>query len=105
VQSSFNGASLYKEELGLQKDSGLPENTSHDSSEDWKLGGTNAAPFFVAAFIGCPLALPINYWFGRRGGICAAALLIFVSSLAAAFAKTWYHLLGIRTLNGIGMSA
>ncbi|KAM0254516.1 hypothetical protein ACHAQJ_006736 [Trichoderma viride] len=98
VQSSFNGAGLYREEWGLH------EHASHDSSENWKFGATNAAPFFVAAFIGCPLALPINYWFGRRGGICVAALLIFASSLGAAFAKTWYQLLGIRILNGIGMS-
>ncbi|KAL7782515.1 MFS general substrate transporter [Trichoderma ceciliae] len=102
VQSSFNGASLYREEWGLQgqnSHAGLKA----DSSDNWKLGATNAAPFFVAALIGCPLALPINYWFGRRGGICVAALLIFASSLGAAFAKTWYHLLGIRILNGIGM--
>ncbi|EGR48913.1 uncharacterized protein TRIREDRAFT_26160, partial [Trichoderma reesei QM6a] len=99
VQSSFNGASLYREEWGLRRDLG-PDDTSADN---WKLGAANAAPFFFAALIGCPLALPINYWFGRRGGICVAALLIFASSLGAAYARTWYHLLGIRAINGVGM--
>ncbi|KAL7813184.1 MFS general substrate transporter [Trichoderma aethiopicum] len=99
VQSSFNGASLYREEWGLRRDLG-PNDTSADN---WKLGAANAAPFFFAALIGCPLALPINYWFGRRGGICVAALLIFASSLGAAYARTWYHLVGIRAINGVGM--
>jgi MFS family permease len=75
-----------------------------DSAVNWKFGAVNAIPFFVAAVIGCPLALPINYWFGRRGGICAAAMLIFASSVAAAFSISWYSLLGVRVFNGIGTS-
>ncbi|KAL7951280.1 MFS general substrate transporter [Trichoderma barbatum] len=97
VQSSFNGASLYREEWGLK------EHLKPSSSDNWKLGAANAAPFFVAALIGCPLSLPISYWYGRRGGICVAAFLIFASSIGAAFAKTWYQQLGVRTINGIGM--
>lgn len=98
VQSSFNGASLYKEEWGLH------EHIKPSSSDNWKFGATNAVPFFVAALVGCPLSLPINYWFGRRGGICVAAFLILAGSIGAAFAKTWYQLFGIRIVNGIGMS-
>ncbi|PKK45095.1 hypothetical protein CI102_9433 [Trichoderma harzianum] len=97
VQSSFNGASLYKEEWGLH------EHIKPSSSDNWKFGATNAVPFFVAALVGCPLSLPINYWFGRRGGICVAAFLILAGSVGAAFAKTWYQLFGIRIINGIGM--
>ncbi|KAL6813857.1 MFS general substrate transporter [Trichoderma sp. SZMC 28015] len=97
VQSSFNGASLYKEEWGLH------EHIKPSSSDNWKFGATNAIPFFVAALVGCPLSLPINYWFGRRGGICVAAFLILAGSIGAAFAKTWYQLFGIRIVNGIGM--
>ncbi|KAK4074068.1 hypothetical protein Trihar35433_3542 [Trichoderma harzianum] len=97
VQSSFNGASLYKEEWGLH------EHIKPSSSDNWKFGATNAVPFFVAALVGCPLSLPINYWFGRRGGICVAAFLILAGSIGAAFAKTWYQLFGIRIINGIGM--
>lgn len=96
VQSSFNGAGLYREEWGLE------EHVRVGSSVNWKFGAVNSIPFFVAAVIGCPLALPINYWFGRRGGICAAAMLIFASSIAAAFSTSWYSLLGIRVFNGIG---
>ncbi|KAL7923269.1 sugar transporter domain-containing protein [Trichoderma austrokoningii] len=97
VQSSFNGGGLYRNQWGLD------DHASIDSSANWKFGAVNAIPFFVAAFIGCPLALPINYWFGRRGGICVAAMLIFASSVAAAFSITWYSLLGVRVFNGIGM--
>ncbi|KAL7932499.1 MFS general substrate transporter [Trichoderma chlorosporum] len=97
VQSSFNGASLYREEWGLQR------HLEPSGADNWKFGATNAVPFFVAALIGCPLSLPINYWYGRRGGICVAAFLIFASSLGAAFARTWYQLLGIRVFSGIGM--
>ncbi|OPB36848.1 hypothetical protein A0O28_0059280 [Trichoderma guizhouense] len=97
VQSSFNGASLYKEEWGLH------EHIKPSSRDNWKFGATNAVPFFVAALVGCPLSLPINYWFGRRGGICVAAFLILAGSIGAAFAKTWYQLFGIRIVNGIGM--
>ncbi|PON22028.1 hypothetical protein TGAM01_v209098 [Trichoderma gamsii] len=97
VQSSFNGAGLYRQEWGLE------EHVRIGSTVNWKFGAVNAVPFFVAACIGCPLALPINYWFGRRGGICAAAMLIFASSIAAAFSVSWYCLLGVRVFNGIGM--
>ncbi|KAL6898860.1 MFS general substrate transporter [Trichoderma evansii] len=97
VQSSFNGAGLYRDQWGLK------EQVKIGSSENWIFGAVNATPFFVAAVIGCPLALPINYWFGRRGGICAAAMLIFASSVAAAFSISWYSLLGVRVFNGIGM--
>ena len=94
VQSSFNGASFYRNHWGLDGD---------DSDVTWRLGGTNAAAWFAAALLGCPLSLPINYYFGRRGGLIAAALLIFVSSVAAVFAHSWGVLLGIRIINGLGM--
>ncbi|KAK5995691.1 Putative polyol transporter 2-like protein [Cladobotryum mycophilum] len=102
VQSSFNGAAVYKEQWGLHADTN--NGTTHDPSpDDWRLGAANASPWFAAALIGCPLALPINYWFGRRGGMCIAAFLIFSSSVGAIFATKWYHLVGIRVVNGLGM--
>ncbi|KAH8174787.1 sugar transporter domain-containing protein [Sarocladium implicatum] len=99
VQSSFNGATLYKAQWGLE------DNTTEASagSDEWQLGATNASPWFFAAILGCPLALPINYYYGRRGGLAVAAFLIFVSSLAAVWADTWPKLFGIRIINGIGM--
>jgi MFS family permease len=98
VQSSFNGATLYKAQWGLN------ENTSEEAaaSDEWQLGATNASPWFFAAAVGCPLALPINYWYGRRGGLAIAAFFIFASSLASVWADTWQKLFGIRIINGIG---
>lgn len=93
VQSSFNGASLYREEWGLKGD---------DDSVTWKLGGANSSAWFAAALLGCPLSLPINYWFGRRGGLIVASSLIFASSIAAIFANSWVELCCIRVINGIG---
>ncbi|KAG9250536.1 sugar transporter [Emericellopsis atlantica] len=91
VQSSFNGASFYSEEWGLTEDS------------TWKLGGTNAAAWFAAALVGCPLSLPINYYYGRRGGLIVASVFLFTSSVAAIFAESWTALLCIRIINGLGM--
>lgn len=105
VQSSFNGASLFKDEWGLNEDTETtdPTGTRHTiSGDDWRLGAANGSPWFFAALVGCPLSLPINYWFGRRGGMAFAAVLIFCSSLGAVFARTWMQLFCVRIVNGIG---
>lgn len=83
---------------------GLTPNTepSRITPDDWKLGAANASPFLFAALVGCPLSLPINYWFGRRGGIGVAAFLILCSSIGAIFARSWTQMFGIRVVNGIG---
>ncbi|KAG5920758.1 hypothetical protein E4U42_006080 [Claviceps africana] len=99
VQSSFNGASMYKSEFGLTGQS-VPNTVTLD---DWKLGAANASPWIFGALIGCPLSLPINYWFGRKGGISVAAFMILCSSVAAIFATSWTALFGIRIVNGLGM--
>lgn len=93
VQSSFNGANFYKHEWGL--------NSTTD--EDWGLGAANASPWFFGAIVGCPSAIPINYWYGRRGGIIIAAVLIFCSSVGAIYATSWKQLVAIRAVNGIGV--
>ncbi|KAF9880292.1 hypothetical protein CkaCkLH20_02246 [Colletotrichum karsti] len=92
VQASINAGSIFATVLDLPP-----------STQEWRLGGMNAAPYLAAAVLGAPLSLPLNYWMGRRGAIAVAACLIFASSLASAFAKTWYQLLGIRIVNGVGM--
>ncbi|KAG5985177.1 hypothetical protein E4U55_000813 [Claviceps digitariae] len=99
VQSSFNGASMYKNQFGLIGES-VPNTVGVD---DWKLGAANASPWIFAALIGCPLSLPINYWFGRKGAIGIAAFMILCSSTAAIFATSWTALFGIRIVNGVGM--
>ncbi|RDA87051.1 hypothetical protein CP532_3234 [Ophiocordyceps camponoti-leonardi (nom. inval.)] len=95
VQSSFNGASLYAEAWHL--------NLRHDV-DVWLLGAANASPWFFAALVGCPLSLPINYWFGRRGAIATAAFMILASSVGAIFTDTWQQIFCIRIVNGLGES-
>ncbi|OHW90819.1 sugar transporter [Colletotrichum incanum] len=108
VQASFNGSSLYDTEFGLDTIAEKQESTATGShaelgGDDWKLGAANASPFLFAAVLGCPLALPVNHYLGRKGGMVVAAFLILVSSFASAFATNWQQLLGIRLINGIGM--
>ncbi|KAK2003988.1 hypothetical protein LX36DRAFT_666044 [Colletotrichum falcatum] len=103
VQASFNGSSLYDAQFGLDT---IPDKTGSKAelgTDDWKLGAANASPFLFAAALGCPLALPVNHYLGRKGGMIIAALLIFASSLASAFVTNWRQLFGIRLVNGIGM--
>ncbi|KAF4815819.1 putative polyol transporter 1 [Colletotrichum tropicale] len=97
VQASINAGSVFASLLGVSNDDD-PQN-----AKDWKLGAMNAAPYLAAALVGAPLSLPLNYWMGRRGAIAFAAAFIFASSLASAFVHTWYQLLGVRIINGIGM--
>jgi hypothetical protein len=92
VQSSFNGAALYRDQWGL----------SHDDSDSWRLGAANASPWFAAALIGCPLSLPINYWFGRRGGMIIAAILTAAAAIGAIFCRNWEELFGVRIIMGLG---
>lgn len=97
---------MYQHEFGLRDDSAqVDDGHAGLGPNGWKLGAVNGAPFLFAALVGCPLSLPVNYWFGRRGGIFLAALLIFISSLAAAFATSWKVLFAIRIINGLGMSS
>jgi len=108
VQASFNGSSLYDTQFGLntiaKKEDGITTGRGAPlGADDWKLGAANASPFFFAAALGCPLALPVNHYLGRKGGMIIAASLIFASSLASAFATDWHQLFGIRLVNGIGM--
>ncbi|TDZ30004.1 putative polyol transporter 1 [Colletotrichum spinosum] len=96
VQASINAASVLSGLLNAPGDV-----DRHDPN--WKLGGMNSIPYFLAAVVGAPLSLPLNYWMGRRGAIAVACALIFASSLASAFVQTWYQLLGVRVVNGVGM--
>lgn len=97
VQASINCASLYAGALGDQE--GQPEWLLN-----WKLGAMNASPFFAAAIIGAPSALLLNYWIGRRGAITVAALMILASSLGGAWTTSWWQLLCVRLVNGVGES-
>ncbi|KUI57413.1 Sugar carrier protein A [Cytospora mali] len=93
VQASINCASIYAR---------WPQSGGQQLG-DWKLGAMNASPFFAAAVIGAPSALLFNYWIGRRGAITVAAVMILASSLGAAWTTSWWQLLCVRIVNGVGM--
>ena len=102
VQSSINGASLYR---GLFIDRYESKQLAGTENRDfeWQLGAANAAPWFSAALLGCWISLPLNDRVGRRGSIAVAAILIFISSIGSAFCRRWYQLFAVRIINGIGM--
>ncbi|KAL1877971.1 hypothetical protein Daus18300_002325 [Diaporthe australafricana] len=100
VQASINCASLYAKWLECLSDcTKLPD----DPRWKWKLGAANSSPFFAAAIIGAPSAFLLNFWVGRRGAITVAALMILASSLGSAFVTSWWQLLCVRIVNGVGM--
>jgi hypothetical protein len=63
LQASLNASCLYAEWLGIPRFDPAEHGVSR---RDWELGITNAVVFFVAAVVGAPLALAVNYLGGRR---------------------------------------
>jgi MFS family permease len=97
VQASINAADIYAMDPSrnpLQ----LPINAM-----TWSSGAMNAMPYFTAALLGSPMALPINICMGRRGALTVSAILIIASSIGSAFAQTWLELLLVRIIAGVGV--
>ncbi|KAF4440065.1 hypothetical protein F53441_12387 [Fusarium austroafricanum] len=98
VQSSNNGANLFAEYWISQ---------TGDNPVNSRFAFTNAAVYFSAAVIGCPLAAPMNSLFGRRGTIIVASVLILAASVGSACIElnenSWAVLGGIRLISGVGM--
>ncbi|VTT68304.1 unnamed protein product [Fusarium fujikuroi] len=97
VQSSQNGANLFADQwLKSQK---------HTVNSQFAYA--NAAVYFSAAVIGCPLAAPMSSLFGRRGVIIVASFLIFAASVGSACItlndNAWLSLRSIRLIGGVGM--
>ncbi|KIL94419.1 hypothetical protein FAVG1_02983 [Fusarium avenaceum] len=104
VQSSINAMSLFVETVGIDiKKQGEARGNGANTTAQWQLGSMNAVPFFVAAFPGVLLSLPLNYCLGRRGSLALSALLIIASSVGSGFAITWQQILGARVVGGIAM--
>lgn len=102
VQASINCASLYAQWFEC-----LSPECDHPPDDwiwKWQLGAANSSPFFAAAIIGAPSALLLNFWVGRRGAITVAALMILASSLGSAYVSSWWQLLCVRIVNGVGQS-
>ncbi|KAF4431003.1 myo-inositol transport ITR1 [Fusarium acutatum] len=97
VQSSQNGANLFADQW--LKESGHPVNS--------QFAYANAAVYFSAAVVGCPLAAPMSSLFGRRGVIIVASFLIFAASVGSACItlneNAWLVLGSIRLIGGVGM--
>ncbi|KAF5577366.1 sugar transporter [Fusarium pseudoanthophilum] len=97
VQSSQNGANLFADQW--LEESGNPVNS--------QFAYANAAVYFSAAIIGCPLAAPMSSLFGRRGVIIVASFLIFAASVGSACItlneNAWLVLGSIRLIGGVGM--
>lgn len=104
VQASFNCASLYAQWLECLSDDCAAPPDSDDLHWQWKLGAANSSPFFAAALIGAPSSLLLNFWVGRRGAITVAAVMILASSLGSAYVTSWWQLLCVRIVNGVGKS-
>ncbi|KAF0637627.1 hypothetical protein FPSE5266_08297 [Fusarium pseudograminearum] len=106
AQSSQNGANLFAR-YWISSSSDQPVNS--------RFAFANAAVYFSAAVLGCPLAAPLNTLLGRRGAIIVAAFLILASSIGSACIPlptsdndsardgTWALLAGIRIIGGVGM--
>ncbi|WXC61445.1 hypothetical protein SNK03_007320 [Fusarium graminearum] len=104
--SSQNGANLFAR-YWISSSSDQPVNS--------RFASANAAVYFSAAVLGCPLAAPLNTLLGRRGAIIVAAFLILVSSIGSACIPlptsdndpardgTWALVAGIRIIGGVGM--
>ncbi|KAI3396537.1 hypothetical protein diail_12061, partial [Diaporthe ilicicola] len=104
VQASINCASLYAQWLEcLSPDCSNPP-APDDWLWQWKLGAANSSPFFAAAIVGAPSALMLNFWVGRRGAITVAALMILASSLGSVWVTSWWQLMCVRIVNGVGQS-
>ncbi|KAI9878884.1 MAG: hypothetical protein M1830_010240 [Pleopsidium flavum] len=98
-QTGANGANLF-----FPAALGIP--TSQQRYPDrnaWLVGLINAIPYLTAAFPGCWLSDPLNFYLGRRGTIFLAAIFCLVPGIGSAFSQTWEQLLVCRLLLGIGM--
>ncbi|KAM5348985.1 hypothetical protein ACJ41O_008808 [Fusarium nematophilum] len=108
VQSSQNGANLFADQW-----------IDQSGDTDPRYAFANAAVYFSAAALGCPLAAALNSLFGRRGTILIGSVLTLAGSLGSAAIPLhdekrsgieatgenngWALLSGIRVIGGIGM--
>ncbi|EKC98673.1 putative sugar transporter [Trichosporon asahii var. asahii CBS 8904] len=82
-----------------------PAKGAGQSRGDWIVGVINAAPYLAGAIPGVWLSDPLNHWFGRRGEIFITAVILVATPIGSGFSQTWYQLLAIRLVMGIGMGA
>lgn len=92
-QTVISGAQLfYLKYFGLEDDPALT-------------GFVNASPYLVCATMGCWLAIPSNYYLGRRGTIFLWSIVSVAASAWQAVATSWESFLGSRLLLGLSKAA
>lgn len=94
-ETAAGGASLF-----YLKVFGIDSNSSRDANLQ---GIVNSVPYLAASVIGCWVAIPSNYFFGRRVTIFWASFLASVSGLWQAFSPSWQMLLAGRVLMGVSI--
>jgi sugar porter (SP) family MFS transporter len=104
-QTGSNGANLsFPAEFGIGSGSSdalpHPPNWARDN---WLVGLVNSGPYLGSAFLGCWIADPLNFYFGRRTTIFISGIFVFITPIASGFAQTWVQLFIIRFIMGIGM--
>lgn len=76
-QSAVNGAQIfYFYEFNIP------------SSEPWRRGLLNGAPYLCSALIGCWTTKPLNFYFGRRGTIFISCFISVVTGIWMAVADS-----------------
>lgn len=94
-ESAVGGAALfYTKYYGIDGDSSYFANLQ---------GIVNAIPYLAAAVVGCWLAIPSNYYFGRRVTIFWASFIAAISGIWQAFSPSWQMLLVGRLIMGISI--
>lgn len=92
-ESAIGGAQLF-----FPKYYGIDSDSAYDANIQ---GIVNAVPYLAAALVGCWLAIPFNYYLGRRGTIFWANLLAAATGLWQAFSPSFQVLLVGRLVMGI----
>lgn len=66
-------------------------------------GIVNSIPYLAASVVGCWIAIPSNYYFGRKFTIFWASFVAAVSGIWQAFSPSWQMLLVGRLIMGISI--
>lgn len=100
-QTGSNGANLsFPIEFNI--DNTDPSNPNYEKY-NWLVGMINAAPYFSASVIACPLADPLNHLIGRRGALFVASIFCLLSPIGSATTQNWVQLFICRLLLGLGI--
>ncbi|BEI86646.1 hypothetical protein CcaverHIS002_0609330 [Cutaneotrichosporon cavernicola] len=102
-QTGSNGANLsFPVEFGISR---TLDDGPAGLRDSWLVGLVNSAPYAAAAVVGVWLSDPLNHYFGRRGEISIASLILTVTPIGSAFTHSWQALFAVRLVMGVGLGA